>query len=325
MGAAPMFSPGFQPRSDLAVLVAADGRYLPYAATPALALAAQPGRDHDVLIAGPEPVPLPAALQEAGISHVAARDAALLDALPLDARRSLATYMALFLGQALARHYRRILVIDADILFLRGDPARLMRADMLGRAVAAVRDNRQWRSPLRRVQEYRTLREPAQPYFNAGVVMIDTAAFLAADLPAQAARIARRHPAALSSMDQSLLNIALRGDWAEISPLWNWQFTSASAHLTSMADPCLIHFIGSRKPWLAKSRGVVPMRMRAAFAETLTRHFPDHPVVPEASQRHWPQAAAVRSALFRQWRAAGAMTRYLNRFPDEYTLVDPRG
>ena len=34
---------------------------------------------------------------------------------------------------------------------------------------------------------------------------------------------------------------------------------------------------------------------------------------------------ALRAALFRQWRAAGAMTRYLDRFADEYTLVDPRG
>jgi len=322
MALTPIFSPGFQPRSDLAVIVACDANYLPYAATPALALAAA-GNAHDVLIGGPEPVEMPQALMQAGIHHVAARDDALLNALPLDARRSLATYMELFLGNALRGHYRRILVIDADILYERGDPAQLLSADMLGRAVAAVRDNRQWRTPGRKVSEFKKLGEPAHPYFNAGVVMIDTEAFATQDLANRAADFAREHLAGLGR-DQALMNGILKGDWAEISPLWNWQFTSASAHLTSMVDPCLVHFIGTRKPWLDSSQGIVPMRMRDAFGRVLARHFPTAPQVSRSTRRHWPEAGALRTALFRQWRAAGPMIRYLNRFPDQYTLIDPR-
>ena len=34
--------------------------------------------------------------------------------------------------------------------------------------------------------------------------------------------------------------------------------------------------------------------------------------------------AEPNEALLRQWRAAGPMLDYLNRFPDEYTLLDPR-
>ena len=41
---APDFAPGFSPRSDVAVIIACDARYLPYAAVPALQLAAQPAR-----------------------------------------------------------------------------------------------------------------------------------------------------------------------------------------------------------------------------------------------------------------------------------------
>lgn len=318
----PIFSPGFMPRHPTAVIVACDANYLPYAATPALAMAAT-GHAHDVLIGGPEPVALPPALSAAGIGHVAARDDTLLDALPLDARRSLATYMELFLGHALRGHYRRILVIDADILYERGDPARLLSADMRGYAVAAVRDNRQWRTPSRKTREFQKLGEPAHPYFNAGVVMIDTEAFAAQDLPARAADFARRHLAGLGR-DQALMNGILKGNWAEISPLWNWQFTSASAHLTSMADPCLIHFIGTRKPWLDSAKTVVPMRMRNAFGRVLAQHFPEAPQVTQSADRHWPEAGALRAALFREWRAAGPMIRYLNRFPDPYTLIEPR-
>ena len=321
MSADPIFTPGFTPRHDVAVIIACDANYLPYAAIPALQLA---GGEYDVLIGGPAPLSLPPLLTDAGIGHVAAVDSAILDALPTDARRSIATYMELFFARALRGTYRRILVLDSDVVFERGDPGRLLRADMLGRAVAAVRDNRQWRTPDRKVAEFRKLGEPAHPYFNAGVVMIDTEAFAAQELPARAEDFARHHLAGLGR-DQALMNGILKGDWAEISPLWNWQFTSASAHLTAMADPCLIHFIGTRKPWLASSQGIVPMRMRAAFGRVLAAHFPETPPVPEARRRHWPTTGALRAALFRQWRAAGAMTRYLDRFADEYTLVDPRG
>ncbi len=319
----PIFSSGFRPQYDLAVIVACDANYLPYAATPALQLAAVPGRRFDVLIGGPEPIDLPASLAQKGIGHVASKDEQILDALPLDARRSLATYMELFLGTALLGIYRRILVIDADVLFERGDPARLLDGDMLGHAVAAVRDNRQWRTPGRKVAEFQKLGEPAHPYFNAGVVMIDTEAFAAADLPARAASFARSHLAGLGR-DQALMNGILKGDWAEISPLWNWQFTAASAHLTAMADPCLIHFIGTRKPWLESSMGRVPMRMRRAFNDVLDAHFPLAKPVEQADQRHWPTASLLRSALFRQWRSAGRMIDYLGRFANEYTMVDPR-
>lgn len=320
---AAQFNTGFQQRHDLAVIVACDERYLPYAATPALALA-KVAVAHDVLIGSPQPFDLPQALMTQGIGQVSARDETLVSHLPLDARRSLAAYMHVFLGQALAGQYRRILVIDADILFQRGDPARLLGADMLGHAVGAVRDNRQWRTPGRKVREFKMLRQPAHPYFNSGVVMIDPIAFTQQDLPRRAADFARQHLSGLGR-DQALINGVLQGDWAEISPLWNWQFTAASAHLTSLADPCLVHFIGPRKPWLQTAQGVVPMRMRLAFDRVLRQHFPEAPQVPLAEQRHWPDPGTLRMTLFRQLRAAGPMLRYLNRFADEYTLVDPRG
>lgn len=91
-----------------------------------------------------------------------------------------------------------------------------------------------------------------------------------------------------------------------------------------MADPCLIHFIGKAKPWLDRSAGIVPMRMRDAFGRVLDQHFPDAAQGTAPEQRHWPDAGHLRRALFRQWRAAGPMLRYLGRFPDPYTMLDPR-
>ena len=49
--------------------------------------------------------------------------------------------LELFLGNALRGHYRRILVIDADILYERGDPARLRAADHARRAAPGQQAN----------------------------------------------------------------------------------------------------------------------------------------------------------------------------------------
>ena len=125
----PTLSPGFRQTTDAAVIVACDGAYLPYAGVLAAQLAAVEGRGFDVLIGSPEPLALPPALAAAGIGHVAAQDAGLAQSLPLDARRSLATYMEIFLARALAGRWRRILVLDADILLERGDPTPLLAAE----------------------------------------------------------------------------------------------------------------------------------------------------------------------------------------------------
>ncbi|WBU62951.1 glycosyltransferase family 8 protein [Paracoccus aerodenitrificans] len=321
MTAEPQFSPGFSPRHEVAVIVACDANYLPYAAVAALQLARE-GRDYDVLIGGPEPLELPGFLRDAGIGHVAAVDSGIIDALPTDARRSVATYMEMFCASALRGVYRRILVLDSDIIFERGDPGRLLRTDMLGRAVAAVRDNRQWRTPKRHVREFRQLGRPSAPYFNAGVVMIDTEDWAEAGLTAKASAFARDHLAGLGR-DQALMNGMLYGDWAEISPLWNWQYTWSSAQLMAVADPCIIHFIGPHKPWLDSADSRVPMRLREDYARILPRHFPDAARGAGLDRRHWPGRRDLGKSMFKQWRAVGPMLDYLGRFPDEYTLLRP--
>ena len=322
MSAPAEFSAGFSPSHDVAVIVACDKNYLPYASVAAAQLA-RPERSYDVLIGGPLPLDLPDFLRAKGVGHIAAVDAAIVDALPTDARRSVATYMELFLASALRGSYRRIFVLDSDVVFERGDPGKLLRADMLGHAVAAVRDNRQWRTPNRRVREFRQLGLPAAPYFNAGVVMIDTKTWAEAGLTTRAAEFAKTKLSGLGR-DQALMNGMLHGDWAEISPLWNWQFTWSSAQLMSVTDPCIVHFIGPNKPWLDSADGIVPMRLRQGYAQILPQHFADAKRAGGLDQRHWPAKRTLGKAMFKQWRAVGPMLDYLNRFPDEYTLLNPK-
>lgn len=298
------------PPTRSAVIVACDAAYLPYAGVLARQLAAVPGRAFDVLIGSPEALDLPDTLTGAGVGNVAAVDAGIAATLPRDARRSLAAYMTVFLAERLRGEYGRILVLDADILLERGDPTAILTADMHGHAVAAVRDNRQWRAPAKQMKEFRALGWPVAPYFNSGVVMIDTEAWARDGLTARAREFARTRLAGLGR-DQALMNGILHGDWAEMSPVWNWQFTWASAQLAAVADPCLVHFIGPEKPWRAEAAATVPLRYRAPYAA----------VAPIAMERVWPDPAGLRRALFRQWRAAGPMLAYLDRFAGADTIL----
>ena len=61
-----------------------------------------------------------------------------------------------------------------------GDFAALLGVDLGARVLGAVRDNMQWRTPSRRPEQFRRLRLPASPYFNAGVLLIDVERFNAA-------------------------------------------------------------------------------------------------------------------------------------------------
>ena len=92
-------------------------------------LAAQPARGFDVLIGSPQRVELPQSLASAGIASFGAVDPDLAGSLPGDARRSLATYMDVFAARAMAGVYRRILVLDADVVIDGGDPARMLYAE----------------------------------------------------------------------------------------------------------------------------------------------------------------------------------------------------
>lgn len=306
---------------DDAVVIACDAAYHPYASFLAWQLAlAQPDRSFDIVIASETPLAAPRVIADLGVRHVTIDAEETLGRLPTDARRSRAAYLWMALPHAL--DYRRLLAVDADIFHERGDPAPLLRVDMLGGAIAAVRDNKQWRTPGRRVKEFRALGWDAAPYFNSGVVLIDCERYRSDGILARAMTLARDTRGALSFVDQGLINCTLRGEWAELSPVWNWQYTWASSWLVAATDPNLVHFIGRRKPW-RDAAGVLPTRYTAPYGRFLEEQFPESERVPHLTKRRSFDASAARRALFRHWRTARSMERYLARFPDSLTVCDP--
>lgn len=206
-----------------AVVLACDAGYAPYAMVVACGIAAaHPDRDFDICLCSSDPLTIPAALAWAGVRMVRLGDNPFAHG-PDAGRHGAAAYLRLMMPDLLAGDYRRILYLDSDIVVSGGGIGRLLDIDLGGRWIGAVRDNLQWRTPGRRTAEFRAMGRPALPYFNSGVMLIDTAGWVAAGVGARAQSLFREHGARMTRHDQSLLNLIADGDWAELSPVWNWQ------------------------------------------------------------------------------------------------------
>ncbi len=306
-----------------AVVMACDAAYAPYATALAQQIArAHPGRGFDICLASATAFDLPESLSPLRLRRITLPGANPFAGGPHQSRHGAETFLRLLLPRMMAGQYDRLLYLDSDIWHEGGGIDRLMAADLGGAVLGAVRDNTQWRTPGRRNPELRALGLPGWPYFNAGVLLIDTRAWVAAGMEERLVTLWREKGAAMTRHDQSLLNVALEGRWAELSPVWNWQWTWSSRHFAEMAGPRLIHFIGRRKPWGDKGCELPP-RFRAGYAEFVARHWPEAGLMAgvDAARPGWP--ANLRRGLLKHWSAAPAMRRYLDRFPDPFRSLPP--
>ena len=308
-------------RFDRAVVFACDTNYARFAWFAAAQIARlNPDRDFDICLCAPgEDLPPVPGLADLGVRLCRIETDGIFADLSLDARRTEATYLRLALPAAFARDYRRLLYLDSDVFIQGGDFGALLDADLGPHPVAAVRDNDQWRTPTRRPKEFRLLGLPSAPYCNCGVLLIDGPAFASQRVLERCLDTGRAHPEALILNDQSLLNITLHGAWAELSPRWNWQYTWASRLFEAMEDANVVHFIGRRKPW-NQDIGEFPLRFRRAYRAFMAAHFPETPVGPDGTAPHG-NPTFLRKMLAKHLVAVGKTAAYLDRFPDDLTVI----
>jgi hypothetical protein len=309
------------PRADRAVVFACDGQYARFAMVAAEQIARlHPDRDFDICLCYmDERPPEPPGLAHVGMRYCRVTTDGLFAGLNLDTRRTEVVYLRLALPAAFAGEYRRLLYLDSDVFVQGGDFAALL-AVYLGRsAIGAVRDNLQWRTPDRTPEQFRRLGLPTTPYFNSGVMLIDVAGFNGEELLERCLDFGRGHAGRMIGHDQNLLNCVLQGDWAELGPRWNWQYTWASRLYEAMEDANVVHFIGPRKPWRSNV-GEFPLRFRRAYRAFMAEHFPDEPVGPDGTPPH-ANPAFLRRMLVKHLVSLGKTCRYLDRFPDDLTVI----
>ena len=172
--------------------------------------------------------------------------AAFLKTLPGTRDFPPVVYARLLLDQLLPPEVERILYLDSD-LYVRAPIERLLELDLEGKPLAAAPEP--GRHHLVRGDDMRTRLspfDPADPYFNSGVLVIDRAAWARADLPAYLAELRRTGEIGKLYHDQDVLNLKFRGDWLRLDPLWN--VTKPHPALRAL-DPYIVHYTTGQKPW----------------------------------------------------------------------------
>lgn len=184
---------------------------------------------------------------------------ASLSDLPVWGRMPATTYDRLTLAELLPASVERAIWLDCDLLVLH-DIGHLWELDLAGRHLLAAPD------PLVPTVSSRfgvaghgeLGIPPDAPYFNAGVMLVDTALWRRDDVRGRCLQYLERFRERVFFLEQEALNAVLAGRWSALAARWNRSASVDRLHLggqPSDPDPYILHFSGSLKPWQYRSRG----------------------------------------------------------------------
>lgn len=310
-------------RARTAIVFCCDDGYLPFA----VAAAAQirdlnPGANFDICICDTGALSLPESAAPLDIRTCAIDISGVFDGLRLDPGKTDVVYLRLAIPHAFADEYDTVLYMDADIWVQGGDFAALLAVDLGDQVFGAVRDNTQWRTPTRQPEQFKRLGYPTAPYFNAGILLMNIAQYIRRDILSGCLKIGRAHREQMIRHDQNLLNSVLQGDWAELSPTWNWQYTWASRLFEPMVCPNVVHFIGPQKPWNARD-GQFPPRFAQGYHASLEHHGWNRTIPVDSRPMADPKS--MRRMLLKHLVGLTKTSRYLSQFPDDLSVIRHHG
>lgn len=175
-----------------------------------------------------------------------------------------ATWGRLFAADILAERFQRAVYMDVDML-VASDLTPLWQSQLSGRPIAAVTSpgNPQVCCPLAGLGAIwkQCGLDPRTAYFQAGLLVIDLAAWRERAISARVAEACERFGHAFSAADQDALNFVVAGDFAALSLRWNqthllrepriWAYSFFPVEEVDDARfrPGVIHFTGIDKPW----------------------------------------------------------------------------
>lgn len=168
------------------------------------------------------------------------------------------TYYRLFLEMAFDETVKRVVYLDADLVVL-GDLSQLAAVDLGGKTIGAIVDIyvRRWGKGGGALRGETT---DDNPYFNAGVLVIDLDAWRTRQVQPRALDFLASNRDRILFHDQDALNAVLADDWKALDPRWNrmthyWEqrrdgtLPFSQETIASLHDPFIVHFATGSKPW----------------------------------------------------------------------------
>lgn len=259
-----------------AVFITCDENYFPYALFLASEISqAIPERKFDICIVHEGNAPSHPLIQMHDLRIIPFSMQDRLTGLSANRHLSIAAFQRILVPGMLQNDYDRLLYLDADIRYQRGDLHELFELDLCGHPVAATLDAYQHRKMNRHMTEFKAAGLKPARYFNSGVMLIDVKAYNDQKICERAMEFAQRNDPKLSVQnDQSALNLALYDNWLELGPVWNWPAGHQYVSFRHFVDPCFVHFIGKRKPWNDAS-GYHAAVDANAYRRFIQTHYPE--------------------------------------------------
>lgn len=179
---------------------------------------AYPDLDADICLVAEHKIEPPPSLQDIPV-RLGRMQVDLKDInFPKNRHVNFSAYLRLFAVTSLCDYYDRVLYLDSDIFLLNDGLPGIFDITLLpGHAVGAVRDIPQQLHLSTVPKDAIALNVPFFPYFNSGVLLVDCHKWIKEDVFGKALEAVREYGHAFTYNDQSALNIALRGDWSELS------------------------------------------------------------------------------------------------------------
>jgi lipopolysaccharide biosynthesis glycosyltransferase len=189
------------------------------------------------------------------------------------------TYYRVLMPWVVPQEIERAVYLDSDMIVL-ADLSRLWDDGLHGDVCRAAQDSgvpcidprvalanyRRCRRHLGSstpVPNYRELGlDPAAPYFNAGVLIVDLPRWRNADLTNRVLACLEQNRPYVRWSDQYALNVVLTGGWGQLDPRWNqganifafpsWSQSPFDRQTFEQLrdDPYIVHFTTRYKPWL---------------------------------------------------------------------------
>jgi lipopolysaccharide biosynthesis glycosyltransferase len=236
-------------------------------------------------------------------------------------RFSRAVFRRLFLDEILPAHFERIVTVDSDMLIVRPGLERLKHFDLGGRPLAAAYDMiflMDFKGGALAWQFQRSRRSLGlsldTPYFNAGLMAIDRAAWRAEKITERVTTALRDDPKRYPFMEQDALNATLRGNFAPLSPRFNFMGDFFLLDLERRLAPIVLHFVNAPKPWeLGSWRGEArfAQNYRAWFAASPWPDLAQAPAMPPW-RRTRPPLTSLRREFAKRLSAFLAETRFID-------------
>ena len=209
--------------------------------------------------------------------------------LPLKGRARPIMYARILAPAKIRCATARLLYLDADMIALQ--PLETLWNTELGQYICAcIQDIAipQNSSGMAISHVNRVWSEADAPYFNAGVMLIDTWKWTDAGVPEKALEYIAASSGRINLFDQEALNVAIDGYWRKVSYRWNLIASVAGrsfleTHLLngqdyrdSLADPCLVHYAGTLKPW---HNSLLAGRWYDLYRKALNDALPGHTII----------------------------------------------